>query len=621
MIDGNFSLKLSTHRAAIMQNFLVKLFIICFILSSHNVAATDYFVLPYTEANPNGDGMSAERASSALSTGAWNGIRNIKWSDIKAGDSIKLKRGEVYFGMLDISKSGTENKPIRFSVYGSNSAPNPVITGGKELSHNASHWRKIDGAVKAWGGLKFLDGTAIRGVYNAATVDGAGLLIAGSSDFSHYLGDFSSGIFKASLFTDDKPWNHTIFLAILPYNVNVNSQSFIEFTDIDFILGNGWKNPQHGNITVTNSDHISFNNCTVRNSAFSGFWVKNSDYITINNCKIYENSATGLYFRDGSSYATISNNKIYRNGKYTTFTSRTDTGGLLMGSSGIGKGHLIEYNEIYDNSRNTVTERVDGLRPDNLAWKKAGQNIWKKDLGVLLRWGGSTIVAHLGIDKVPMPSSYAVSNLSANEIWYWDKSNETLYLYSIADPNNYTKPIEISRDNGSDPAISLWGIQDSVIRNNNVHDNFSSGIGAFYKTSKNISIIDNVVTNNLKNNSLLHSGGRYAIGISGKSSNKVKNNTVVNNKGDGIAIYYSLLSPSDDIVVAGNNIGSNSGYQLAWYNKEENLRLKNVTSNNNVIKGNKLFYYLDKSYKSIAEYSSASKFDTKTTVIDSYACR
>jgi len=84
------------------------------------VNATDYFI------SSSGD----DQNNSGLSeTSPWKTIDKVNsiFATLKPGDKILFKRGEIFFGTIKVSKSGTAGSPITIGSYGS--GEKPVITG------------------------------------------------------------------------------------------------------------------------------------------------------------------------------------------------------------------------------------------------------------------------------------------------------------------------------------------------------------------------------------------------------------------------------------------------------------------------------------------------------------
>ncbi len=87
---------------------------------SSKYSGTVYFVDPSTGANTN-DGLSPQSA--------WKSVASIRIKQLKPGDALLIKRGEVLSAAagIKINVSGEENKPITISCYGDENLPLPII--------------------------------------------------------------------------------------------------------------------------------------------------------------------------------------------------------------------------------------------------------------------------------------------------------------------------------------------------------------------------------------------------------------------------------------------------------------------------------------------------------------
>lgn len=106
-----------------MRNFL-SILIGCLLLVSYGASAKNYYIA----ANGN-------NANSGLSASApWQSISklNASFGSIAAGDSILFRRGDTFYGVIVVGKSGTSGKPIKFGAYGSGAKP--IITGFVKVS-------------------------------------------------------------------------------------------------------------------------------------------------------------------------------------------------------------------------------------------------------------------------------------------------------------------------------------------------------------------------------------------------------------------------------------------------------------------------------------------------------
>src|SRR3954452_7817316 len=83
----------------------------------------------------------------------WKSLNKLNdyFNKLKAGDAVLLKRGETFFGSINITKSGTEGSPIVISAYGNGAKPvvtalvtlsdwkaNPTYKGVYDCSTNAA---------------------------------------------------------------------------------------------------------------------------------------------------------------------------------------------------------------------------------------------------------------------------------------------------------------------------------------------------------------------------------------------------------------------------------------------------------------------------------------------------
>jgi Right handed beta helix region/Secretion system C-terminal sorting domain len=115
-----------------MKNYFVLLSVcICVCISS--ASAKNYYV-----------SASGSNSNTGLSeTVPWQTIAKVNsyFANMVAGDSILFKRGDIFYGALIITKSGSSGKPIVISAYGTGNKP--VITGFV----TASGWTNVSGNI------------------------------------------------------------------------------------------------------------------------------------------------------------------------------------------------------------------------------------------------------------------------------------------------------------------------------------------------------------------------------------------------------------------------------------------------------------------------------------------
>lgn len=101
-----------------MRNIFAIVFIL-FISIVNTASARNYYVAA------TGKNTNAGTSASA----PWQTISkvNASWGIIQPGDSILFRRGDIFYGVLVIGKSGVSGKPIKISAYGAGAKP--IITG------------------------------------------------------------------------------------------------------------------------------------------------------------------------------------------------------------------------------------------------------------------------------------------------------------------------------------------------------------------------------------------------------------------------------------------------------------------------------------------------------------
>ena len=80
----------------------------------------------------------SDKNSGRTENSAWKTLKRVNSADLKSGDHVLFKRGEVWRGTLRIS-SGSKQKPIIYASYGSDRKFKPRIIGSVDLS-NPNAW-------------------------------------------------------------------------------------------------------------------------------------------------------------------------------------------------------------------------------------------------------------------------------------------------------------------------------------------------------------------------------------------------------------------------------------------------------------------------------------------------
>src|SRR5690242_8416954 len=109
------------------------LFLLFLLLTAANSSATTYYVSS-SSGNDYNSGMDP--------SSAWQSLSKVSnYYNFQPGDQILFKRGDVFYGSLTISNSGSSGNPIVFGAYGS--GPNPVLTGFTSVNS----WTNVGGNI------------------------------------------------------------------------------------------------------------------------------------------------------------------------------------------------------------------------------------------------------------------------------------------------------------------------------------------------------------------------------------------------------------------------------------------------------------------------------------------
>ena len=106
----------------------IVLFFLFAVSLPQGIARTNYYISS-SDGNDNRTSLEAQNPATA-----WNTIDKLinNFASIQPGDSILFKRGDTFFGTLNITKSGTSTNPIVIGAYGAGNKP--IISGFSTIS-------------------------------------------------------------------------------------------------------------------------------------------------------------------------------------------------------------------------------------------------------------------------------------------------------------------------------------------------------------------------------------------------------------------------------------------------------------------------------------------------------
>ena len=333
-------------------------------------------------------------------TAAWKTIRRIKSIELFPGDSILLKRGEMWREELRINYSGTHERPITVGAYGAGHKP---ILNGADL-HNTDNWT-ID-STNIWVTDYSRENTII-------VIDDILYLPVSSKELliacKYYIDESND---KLYVYSTDDPDNHAVELSARHDGIFINTQQYINIDNIKcqyfymhafFLYGpqaNGfctisnceaYCNRVHGITAYNGHSHNTIENCTssynginlythksnyntFRNNVShhairyritgsytdgTGFGNEESDYTMFEGNTVYKtDAANGVEIYYGED-VTFCRNLIYNNGHH---------GIVVDYASGTTN---IYYNVVFNNGEVTYPESCYGI----LVWKNNSGNI------------------------------------------------------------------------------------------------------------------------------------------------------------------------------------------------------------------------------------------------------
>lgn len=222
-----------------MKNLLTLLLLAKLALFPGTTSAMTYYF-----SSTDGDD-SRTSAQAQNSSTPWKSIDKLNsfFSTLQPGDQVLFKRGDVFYGSINISKSGSSGLPIVFGAYGSGNKP--VISGFATISS----WMSVGN------GLYEATVSAGLSTLNMVTLDGAfqvmGKYPKGNSGYLTISSGSTSSISSSGLsgvpnFTGGeivwRPYHWTLWRA----TVNSQSSSSVSFTAFPSTSGGPTEAPQSG---------------------------------------------------------------------------------------------------------------------------------------------------------------------------------------------------------------------------------------------------------------------------------------------------------------------------------------------------------------------------------------
>ncbi len=251
-----------------MRPISILTLIIVFHLSQTALFATTYYV-DATRGNDTNAGTST--------TAPWKTLNKINNTPFQPGDSILLKRNEIWKEYLNFSSSGKPGNPIVIASYGTGNLP--IITGRQEYEgwNIAANWTSAGNNL--W--------------YREQSYNPQRLWINGEEVLRHEQIDSLDGTrymwawenSKLYIYSTKNPAVHfnSMETNVLFNTVSFNNQHYILIQDIEIQGGYDFA------LAIRGCSYITVKHCAIGNYARQGIQIRNnrgisSTFITIDNC-------------------------------------------------------------------------------------------------------------------------------------------------------------------------------------------------------------------------------------------------------------------------------------------------------------------------------------------------
>lgn len=547
------------------------IFVIIVVCFTYAASANNYY---FSSVSGNDSRTSSEAQDPATPWKTLDKLNSL-FISLKPGDSIFLKRDEIFYGALNVKKSGSLTAPIFIGTYGSGNKPviTSLVTLTNWISKGKGIWETVDSTLGSTINMVLFNGVEQEmGRYPNSDAPNNGYLNfeshAGKTSITDNELNTATNWSGAELVTRPRHWilerslitsqaGHTIsYSTSSPYEPYENYGYFIQnsIKTLDKI-GEWYYNPftkkfsaYFGSkgpsayvmqaatatgdlVSSVSASNIIFDNLSVKGSNSSGFFINNGSNIHIQNCDILFSGVTGVLVHnhrnlhiENCTIATSNNNGInmeygvsgavIRNNK---ILNTAVLPGMLENGEGNGLG-------IYANG--------DGNTIDSNIIRKTGF------IGITF-YGNNIIIRNNVIDTFCFVKDDGGGIYSHGGI--------TVYTNRLIEGNIVMNGIGAGKGTDIADKRSVTGIyMDADITNVEIRKNTVTTCyqGIFIQSSAGMVIKNNTVFDNIRQMTIIQRAG----------DNPVRNSTITQNiffskNQDEWASY--IMSSADDISLFG----------------------------------------------------------------------
>ncbi|HYQ57716.1 MAG TPA: right-handed parallel beta-helix repeat-containing protein [Draconibacterium sp.] len=392
-------------------NYLNLVIVIALSFITFSVGATNYYV-----SATGSDGNLGTSESSA-----WRSLAKVGSTTFKPGDQVLFRKGDTFYGALQVKGSGTASSPISFGAYGSGALP--VISGLSKISNWEPHGNGIYksnvtnvsqlnlvllnnkpvemgrypnsgyltfeshsgkttiidndlGSQPNWTGAVavirtnhwILDRNRITShsgsniTFQASSGytprDGFGYFIQSDLKTLDQKGEwYYSNGVLYMYFGSDSPNSNTVEVGSIDILANMKLLKYIEFNGIEF------KGANQKGIFVDYSENVKIQNCKITACGQDGILAQGAKYLELRGNSISNCLSIGVKTKWDSNDAKFIENTITDIGMLPGMGGSAD--GTYMALSTKSKNALIQYNHIERVGYNGIDFHGDNTKVEN----------------------------------------------------------------------------------------------------------------------------------------------------------------------------------------------------------------------------------------------------------------
>jgi parallel beta-helix repeat protein len=451
---------------------------------------------------------------------AWKTIEklNSSFSLIKAGDSILFKRGDIFYGSIVVSKSGTPVLPIVISAYGAGAKP--IITGFKTINS----WKNLKNNI--WESASEVFGSS---TCNMVVINGVNTPMGRypNTGYLTYQSSTKSSITSFSLKSSHINWTgatavirknnwitdrdtiiaqsggtlthtaHSIYKGIDNYGFFIQNDSRTLDQQNEWFYNSSTKKLQIYStslptniyvptidtlVNINGSDNIVFSDISFKGSNEATFVIRYSSHVSIINCNIDFSGVNAIITRGGkcdffkfinSKINHTNNNAIDLGGKSPNCLIRNaiiKNTGILAGMGLSADGNYIG---IQVGSDNTIVENciIDSTGYNGICFY-GNNTIIKNNLVsnfCMTKFDGGGLYTFISIKGEPAKGQQLLNNIVINGKGDAVGTTQVIPLVHGIYLDEGTSHVEIAGNTVANNSYS--GIYYHSSYNNNVHDN------------------------------------------------------------------------------------------------------------------------------------------------------